>query len=336
MNPSECVPSQPETGGGRPRVRVFGEDEIRAVVDDRTALAAVERAFIALARGTAHVPSPLGLDLPDPPGEIHVKGAALDGAPVFAFKVATGFYENARHGLPTGAGLVLVFDAATGFPLGLLADNGYLTDLRTAAAGALAVRHLAPARPLVAAVLGAGIQGRLQLRLMRQVRTFRSVRIWSSSEASLSAYATHMGVVLDVPVQTADSVADALRGADVVVTATPSRTPLVQRGMLAPGATVVALGSDGPDKRELAAEVVAEADKVVTDLTEQCARLGELHHALEAGLMKVNDVHAELGQVVVGARPGREGAETIVCDLTGVGAQDAAIAEAAWEGLSAG
>jgi ornithine cyclodeaminase/alanine dehydrogenase-like protein (mu-crystallin family) len=327
-------PTGPAAGADRPRIRTFDESEIRAAVDDPTALASAERAFSALARGAARVPAPVGLDLADPPGEIHVKGAALDGSPVFAFKVATGFYGNAARGLPTGAGLVLVFDADTGFPLALLADNGYLTDLRTAAAGALAVRHLAPGRPLIAAVLGAGVQARLQLRVMRLVRTFTEVRVWSPREESRRAYTATMGAVLGAPVTVAESVGEAVRKADLVVTATPSREPLLLPDMLEPGATVVALGSDGPGKRELAAEVVATADKVVTDVTAQCARLGELHHAVDAGLMSVGDVWAELGQVVVGDRPGREGDETIVCDLTGVGAQDAAIAEVAWAALA--
>ena len=318
---------------GRPPVRVFDEATIRAAVDDEAALASAERAFAALARGTARVPPPLGLDLPDPPGEVHVKGAALEGSPVFAFKVATGFYGNADRGLPTGAGLVLVFDSATGFPVALLADNGWLTDLRTAAAGALAIRHLAPDRPLVTAVVGAGVQGRLQLRLMRRVRSLEEVRVWSRSSSSRDVYAAEMPEVLGVPVRAAGSVAEALSGADLVVTATPSREPLVLPGMLAPGATVVALGSDGPEKGELAPEVVAGADKVCTDVTDQCAGLGELHHAVDAGLMTVDDVWSELGPVVVGDLPGRQGDETIVCDLTGVGAQDAAIAEAAWRAL---
>jgi len=137
-------------------------------------------------------------------------------------------------------------------------------------------------------------------------------------------------------VTAAPSVADAVREADLVVTATPSRTPLLLSGMLAPGATVVALGSDGPAKRELDPHVIVNADKLVTDLTAQCIRLGELHHAVDAGLMTVDDVYAELGQVVVGDRAGREADETIVCDLTGVGAQDAAIAEVAWGALSGG
>jgi ornithine cyclodeaminase len=159
------------------------------------------------------------------------------------------------------------------------------------------------------------------------------VRVWSPSLASRRAYVEEMRESLGTEVVAKDTVEEAVAGADLVVTVTPSREPLVTADMLCAGVTIVAVGSDGPDKRELAPDVVAGADKVVTDRTEQCARLGELHHAVEAGLMDVADVHAELGEVLTGARPGREGDETIVCDLTGVGAQDAAIAEAAFASL---
>jgi ornithine cyclodeaminase len=318
---------------GRPPLRVFGEDDIRRAVDEDAALRSAERAFTALARGEALVPPPLGLDLGGVRGEVHVKGAALAGAPIFAFKVATGFYGNAALGLPTGAGLVLVFDARTGFPLAVLADNGWLTDVRTAAAGALAARLLAPERPLITAVVGAGVQARLQMRLIHRVRALAMVRVWSPTAASRGAYVAEMREVLGTEVVAKDTVEAAVAGADLVVTVTPSREPLISADMLRSGVTVIAVGSDGPDKRELAPGVVAGADKVVTDSTQQCARLGELHHAVNAGLMEVGDVHAELGEVLIGARPGREGDETIVCDLTGVGAQDAAIAEAAQAAL---
>jgi len=319
---------------GRPPLRVFSQAELRRTVDDATAIASAERAFTALALGQALVPPPLGMDLPGVRGEVHVKGAALEGAPVFAFKVATGFYGNAALGLPTGAGLVLVFDAHTGFPLAVLADDGWLTDLRTAAAGALAARLLAPERPLVTAVVGAGIQARLQLRLMRRVRPLASVRVWSPTASSRATYVAEMQETLATEVLATGTVEDAVAGADLVVTVTPSREALVEADMLRHGATVIAVGSDGPEKRELTPELVAGADKVVTDRTEQCLRLGELHHAVDAGLMRASDVHAELGEVLTGARPGREADETIVCDLTGVGAQDAAIAEAAHAALA--
>lgn len=320
---------------GRPALRVFTEDQIRAAVDDRAALTSAERAFGALARGEALVPPPLGVDLAKVRGEIHVKGAYLDGAPVFAFKVATGFYDNAAAGLPTGAGIVLVFDASTGFPLCVLADNGYLTDLRTAAAGALATRLLSPDRPLRVGVLGSGVQARLQLRLISQVRRVESLKVWSPRPASRTAYAAEMAKTLGVDVTPVSDPALAATDVDLLVTATPSRDALIAASMLRPGVTIVALGSDGPDKRELDDDILAGANKVVTDRTDQCVRLGELHHAVEAGALTRDDVHAELGQVLTGKRTGRErDDEIIVCDLTGVGAQDAAIAEAAFQALA--
>lgn len=318
----------------RPTLRVFTEDEIRKAVDDQVALTSAETAFRALATGRAVAPAPLGMDLPASRGEVHVKGAALEGAPVFAFKVATGFYGNATLGMPTGAGLVLVFDAVTGFPLAVLADNGYLTDLRTAAAGALAVRLLAPDRALRVGVLGAGVQARLQLRLMSRVRSLTEVRVWSPREASRVACAGDLSETLQLDALAVDTPAQAVADADLVVTCTPSREPLIAADMLRAGATVIALGSDGPEKRELAPEVMVSAT-VVTDHTGQCVRLGELHHAVAEGLMSAQDVHAELGQILVGDRSGRESdAETLVCDLTGVGVQDAAIAGAAWSALT--
>jgi len=320
----------------RPVLRVFDEAAIRAAVTDGVALKAAQRAFLALGRGEAQVPPPLGMDLEGVGGEVHVKGAYLRGSPIFAFKVATGFYGNTARGLPSGSGLVLVFDAATGFPLGLLADNGYLTDLRTAAAGALAATWLAPDRPLVAAVLGAGIQARLQLRLISRVRSLTGVRVWSPRRASREACAAELADTLRIPTTPTPTPMAAVADADLVVTVTPSRQPLVTANMLGPGVTVLAVGSDGPDKRELAHDVLGRADKIVTDRTEQCLRLGELRHAVEARVVSPERVHAELGAIQAGLRPGREGAETIVCDLTGVGAQDAAIAEAAWALLTGG
>ena len=318
----------------RPTLRVFDEPAIRDAVTDAIALKAAQRAFLALGRGEALVPPPLGVDLEQVGGEIHVKGAYLHGSPIFAFKVATGFYGNTARGLPSGSGLVLVFDAATGFPLGLLADNGYLTDLRTAAAGALAASWLAPDRPLVVAVLGAGIQARLQLRLISRVRSISEIRVWSPRPESREACAAELVETLRVPATSRPTPMAAVADADLVVTVTPSRQPLVTANMLRSGVTIIALGSDGPDKRELASSVLERADKIVTDLTDQCLRLGELHHAVEPGVLSPEQVYAELGEIQAGARPGREGDETIVCDLTGVGAQDAAIAEAAWDLLT--
>ena len=314
-------------------MKVVFEERLRALVAEPEALEAVELAFGALARGRVIQPPPLGMDLDEARGEVHVKGAFLKGEDVFAMKVASGFYGNAAQGLPTGSGLVLVFDAKTGFPLALLQDNGYLTELRTGAAGALAVRLLAPTRPLTAAVIGTGSQARFQMRAIARVRELRQVRAWSPVSEELETYCREMTAALGVPVNGVESPKAAVERADLVVTVTPSRTPILEAGWLSSGVTVVAVGSDGPEKQELSVEILGGAGKVVVDSREQCIRLGETHHAVKAGVLSGEAIHAELGDVLLGVRPGREGEETIVADLTGVGAQDAAMAGMVWRML---
>lgn len=311
-------------------MKVIGEDRLRELVGEEEGLLAVETAFRALAEGRVIQPPPLGMELDEARGEVHVKGAFLRGEPVFVMKVASGFYLNSQRGLPTGSGLVLVFDAATGFPLALLQDNGYLTELRTGGAGALAVRLLAPNRPLKAAVLGAGSQARYQLRAMARVREIRELSVWSPEPEEVASYQTEMATALGIPVSGWENAEKAVHGADLVVTVTPAREPILALDWLMEGATVVAVGSDGPEKQELAPEILGKAGKVVVDSRAQCLRLGETHHAVSAGVLTPEGIHGELGEVLLGTRPGREGEELIVCDLTGVGAQDAAMAGVVW------
>ncbi|HSJ13867.1 MAG TPA: hypothetical protein VK939_05600 [Longimicrobiales bacterium] len=308
---------------------IIDEATLRACVREPAALASAERAFRALAERRVSLPAPLHLPVPDAPGEVHVKAAYIAGSDTFAVKAATGFYENPSRGLPSGSGLIVVFDAHTGFPLALLQDNGYLTDLRTGAAGALALRVLAPARFERVAVIGSGAQARYQLRAMAGVRRWSETRIWSPRPQHVRDCCRELEAELDGRIVGTATAEAAVRGADVVVTVTPSTGPIVYAGWLEPHATVIAVGSDGPAKQELATEVLLRADGVVADSLAQCVRLGELRHAAEAGLLPRVRIRGELGDVVTGALPGRAGEELIVCDLTGVGAQDAAIAETA-------
>lgn len=317
-------------------MKIVTEDQLRRLVAEEEALEAVEAAFRALSEKKVIQPPPLGMDIPKVRGEVHVKGAYLEGHPVFAMKVASGFYRNTEKGLPTGSGLVLVFDATTGFPLALLQDNGYLTELRTGAAGALAVRLLAPERPLEVAVIGAGSQARYQLKAMARVRTLKRIRVWSPVDREISLYAQEVEPELKVPVTPASSPEAAVARADLVVTVTPSRVPLLEAEWLTPGVTVVAVGSDGPEKQELHVDILARAGKVVVDSREQCSGLGETHHALKAGVLALESIHAELGEILTGKCAGREGDESIVVDLTGVGAQDAGMAGAVWKKLEEG
>lgn len=313
--------------------RVVEEADLRALVAEDEALAAVRTAFRALAEGRVHQPAPMGLELPEVHGEVHVKGAAIEGEPVFAIKVASGFYDNPDRGLPTGSGIVLVFDATTGFPLALLRDNGYLTELRTGAAGALAADLLAPAEIHRVAVVGSGVQARFQLRAMHRIRSWTETAVWSRDADHARACCEDMARELGVTCSAVAGVEEAVAGADLVVTVTPARSPLVRAAWLADHATIIAVGSDGPDKQELDVDVFGSGTRVIADRVGQCVRLGEIHHAVEGRVLDPGDVD-ELGDVLVGGVPGRKGNERIIVDLTGVGAQDTAIAGAVWRRLA--
>ena len=322
-------------------ILVLRETEIRRLLDPASCRVAVEEAFSAYATGGAVMPGVINLDLPEQGGEVHVKAGYLRGGGFYAVKLASGFPGNRARGLPAGDGMVLVFDAATGSPAALLLDNGLLTDLRTGAAGAVAAGHLSRRDSRVVGVVGCGVQARCQLEALAQVRPFREARIWGRDPERARACASEMagrpGMSGKCRFRTASSVREAVAGADIVVTVTASREPLVRAEWLQPGVHVTAVGSDGPEKRELFPEVLARADRLVADSLAQCLRLGEIHHAVAAGAITERDVDAELGEITAGRKPGRQNdLEITVCDLTGLGVQDVAAAALVMERARAG
>lgn len=316
-------------------IPIFEEQQIRQAVSPPDAIAAVRQAFRADGCGETVVPAVINLPIPGVDGEFHVKTAYVAGTPYVAVKVASGFYDNPSRGLPTGSGMMMLFDAATGMPAALLLDNGYLTDVRTGAAGAVAADVLALARVRTVGVIGSGVQARQQAICLHQVRPFERLFAWSIDAPGLDCYVREMRERLNVDAAAAADARAVTREADVLITCTPSRAPIVLADWLRPGMHVTALGADGPGKQELDARCLARADLVVCDRIAQCARLGELQHALAAGLLREADVHAELGQVVAGTKAGRTSdAQITIADLTGVGFQDTAIASLAFERLA--
>lgn len=311
-----------------PPCLLLTESMLRSTVRlDAPALAVIEDAFTRLARGDAEMPPPMGIDVREADGEIHVKSAYIRGLPSLAVKIASGFYRNPARGLPTSSGLIALLSAETGFPSALLLDNAYLTDLRTALAGAVAAKHLAPERVEVVGVVGAGVQARLQVEALALVRRFRTVLVWARRSDAAQAYAHEMSDRLRLEVAPCSNVAELVRRADVVITATPSRVALVPADSLHQGLHITAMGSDGPGKQELDPTVLRKADRVVCDQKAQCFRLGELQHALRTGDFSEDSPIDELGELTAGTKPGRRSAREItVCDLTGAGVQDTAIA----------
>jgi len=299
------------------------------VITPRVAVDTIREAFRADGEGRAHVPAVINLDVPAHRGEFHVKTALIDGVPHVAVKIASGFYDNPAKGLPSGSGLMAVFDATTGMPVALLLDNGFLTDIRTGAAGAVATEFLAPSRFDVVGVIGSGLQARYQVRCLRTVREFTRVVAWSPNPSHVDAYIGEMRSE-GYEVTSAPTPEAVCRAADVIFTTTPARQPLIRAEWLRPGHHLTALGSDSPGKQELDAPCLSRADLVVVDRLTQCASFGELRHAIDAHLLRPDQVHGELGEVVAGLKKGRTSAAQItIADLTGVGFQDTAIASAA-------
>jgi ornithine cyclodeaminase len=296
-------------------VRVLREADVRAALPMAACIDAVEGAFVAYSSGEAELPSVIHLDVPEARGEIHVKAGHIHGAPAYAVKVASGFYAADP---PAIDGLVIVFDAETGAPIAFLLDGGYVTDTRTGAAGGVAARWLAPEHATVVGVVGTGIQARRQVEALRCVRDVTEVRVWGRDADRASAAASDVGGVI------APSVREAVDAADVVITCTASTEPVVRAEWIAPGTHITAVGSDGAGKQELDPELLRRADVLVVDSLDQCRRLGELQHALD-----VADRAVELGSVCAGTSPGRTtSTQLTVCDLTGVGVQDVAAANA--------
>ena len=309
-------------------ITILTETEIRSCVDlNEEAISAVADGFTSLADGEVTLPPIVRVDVPEHKGEVDIKTAYIRGLDSFAIKIAAGFFENYRLGLPTGSGMMVLVSAKTGRPEAVLLDNGYLTDVRTGAAGALAARYLARKRIDTAGVIGSGAQARYQMMALKQVRDFRRLMIYGIIPDQVEQYAVEMAPVLGVEIVKAEDAEAVLRGSDVVVTCTPSHEPYVKAEWLHPGLHITAMGADSEEKQELHADVLGRADLLVCDRKSQCFRLGELHHGLEEGIISQDDPIIELGELTSGREPGRRSDEEItVCDLTGVGVQDTAIA----------
>jgi ornithine cyclodeaminase len=311
---------------------VLTESELRQCVAlDQETIAAVEDGFTRLARGKATVPPIVRVDIPEHEGEVDIKTAYLSGLDSFAVKIASGFFGNYRLGLPSGSGMMVLISARTGIPEAVLLDNGYLTDVRTGAAGAVAARYLARERIKAAGVIGAGTQARFQMMALRQVRDFRRLYVFSIVPEEVDRYVEEMTSELGIKVIKAPDVETVVRSSDVVVTCTPSHEPYLRAEWLHPGLHITAMGSDSEEKQELDADVLGRADLLVCDRKSQCLRLGELHHAVDEGTVAKDAEIIELGELTSGKAAGRtDDRQITVCDLTGVGVQDTAIARLAF------
>jgi ornithine cyclodeaminase len=292
----------------------------------------IEEGFVAYSRGRCVVPPVGEMIFENPPGDVHIKYGYIKGDDHYVIKIASGFYDNPKAGLPSGNGMMLLFSQKTGELECLLLDEGYLTNLRTAAAGAVAAKYLAPRSVRTAGILGAGIQGRMQLEYLRRVRDFEEAVVWGLNEEELAAYRRDMEP-RGFRIRTTLDAEEVAAASNLIVTCTPSTKPLLRAGWIRPGTHITAVGSDTPDKQELEAAILGKASRVVVDSLSQSGLRGEVFKALRAGLIRKEDL-VELGQVISEEKYRRASEDEItVADLTGVAVQDIQISKAVWDAL---
>lgn len=303
--------------------RIISLDEIKAILPSISLLPIIEDGFRQYSLGNCVVP-PVGELLMDK-GEVHIKYGYIKQRNYYVIKIASGFFDNPKIGLPTSNGMMLLFSQESGQPVAILLDEGHLTDVRTAVAGAIAAKYLAPASTQKIGIVGTGIQAKLQLSYLRSVTPCRDVVVWGRGESQLNDYQKAMQAE-GFNVETTRYIEQVQTQCQLIVTTTPSTEPILKSEFLKPGIHITAVGSDTPHKQELETEILAQADLVVADSISQCLLRGEIFKAISADDLSEDKV-VELGQLISGNARGRVSDEQItVTDLTGVAVQDIQIA----------
>lgn len=309
-------------------MKILHLEQIKELVSGLDLIPAMEAGFAAYSAGRAVVP-PVG-ELLLERGDVHIKYGYLRSDDYYVIKIASGFYDNPKLGLPSSNGLMLIFCQKTGDLLCILLDQGHLTDTRTAIAGAIAAKYLAPKHVERIGIVGTGIQARLQLKYLNQIVPCHDVLVWGRGEPQLFRYQSEMEGH-GYQIETTQETADILRTCNLVVTCTPSTEPLLALANLRSGTHITAVGSDTPIKQELDTAILGRADLVVADSISQCLERGEIYQAIRSGHIVERDL-LELGQIIYGQAAGRTNEEQIsIADLTGVAVQDIAIATAVYK-----
>mgnify|MGYP003321234012 FL=1 len=292
----------------------------------------IEDAFKSLSLGKTVMPPILRLDIEKYHGESDVKAAYIEGLDSFAVKVASGFFNNPKLGLPSSNGLMILLDSQTGVIKSVLLDKGYLTDVRTAIAGAIASKYLSNSNSSTVAIVGAGIQARMQLEALTLVRDIKNVNVWSRDIKKAHAYIENVGKNINLNFQAFDNINEVVKTADILITTTPSKKPLIDFSALPKGIHITAMGSDAEEKNELNPNIIKNCDAYVPDSQAQTSILGELNHAIKNNLIKNDMIFNDLGKIILNPELGRKNNDDItVADLTGTGVQDTAIARYAYK-----
>jgi alanine dehydrogenase len=299
------------------------KEEVRQLVSMKEVIGTVEEAYKAFNSGQVIQPPYIGIDLPSRRGEIDFKLGYNQGNEVISMKASSGGFRNnpEEYGVPNGMGTVLLFDARSG-ALACVMDGSLLTGLRTGACGAVSVKALARKNAGKIASIGTGNQARMQIRAITEVMKIEEIHAWNNTPGTLAKYKADIETEFGIPVVAARSKKDAVEQADILITTTRGKGSLVEAAWVKPGTHIVAIGADAPGKQELEPEIFRGA-KVVVDSIAQCVDKGETQHPIARGIMTADDIHAEIGDILLGRKPGRENdREVTIFDSTGMAIQD--------------
>ncbi|MHA2021200.1 MAG: ornithine cyclodeaminase family protein, partial [Candidatus Thorarchaeota archaeon] len=307
-------------------VLILSQDEVESCLPMDKTIEAVRKAYIAFAKGRVQLAPVAHLDVKQYNGEVDIKPGYVEDFGIIGTKIASGYYDNHKLGLPSGVAVIVLMDLKTSMPIAIM-DGTHITSYRTGAAGAVAASVLARKNSKKVGIVGTGTQGRMQIMALKELFKIEEIRAWDIVGDAAERYSKEMSERLGIEVNAFSEVKDAVRGTDIVVTVTPSREALVKKEWISEGVHINAIGADGPGKQELDPHIVAMADKVVVDSLAQCRRIGEIQHALGQNLITEKDVHAEIGQILIGEKSERgSDKEITLFDSTGLAAQDIAAA----------
>ncbi len=303
-------------------------EEIKTLLSDLDMVEAMEKGFIQYSNGNTVVPPVGELISKNPPGDTHIKYGYIKEDDFYVIKIASGFYENPKLGLSSSQGLLLVFSQKTGQLESILLDEGYLTNVRTAAAGALAAKYFAPKNTKAIGVIGTGIQAKMQIEFLLKILDVATLWIWGRNPENAINLKDQFSQ--DLKIHIAKSTAELAQNCQCIVTTTPSTIPLLQKEDILPGTHITAVGSDTSEKQELEGAILGMADIVIADSIPQSESRGEVYQAIQQGFIKKENI-IELGCAIQNAKYQRQNDNQIsVVDLTGVAVQDIMIAKAVY------
>ncbi|MFW9959041.1 MAG: ornithine cyclodeaminase family protein [Candidatus Odinarchaeota archaeon] len=308
-------------------ILLLSRSEVHECLSMKDAISAVRVAYSAYAKGRVQMPAVQHLDVHRFNGEVDIKSGFIEDFRLIGTKIASGFYDNVKKGLPPGIAIIVLLELETSMPLAIM-DGSHITAYRTGAAGAVAASVLARKNSTRVGILGAGTQGRMQLIALKELFDIQHAKVWDIEPDMARRYVEEMSTTLSIDIQAVDSPEKIVTDADILVTATPSRKALIQASAVHDGLHINAIGADGPGKQELDPYIMTHASKIVVDSLSQCVQIGEIQHAISLGLIHKEDIHAEIGEILNGDKIGRENDDELtVFDATGLSAQDIAAAK---------